>query len=206
MSARFLFFGTGASFTLAVLNRLVELNQFPLAVVLPEYPPARQNLSPALQISFKHSRNPLVEKANVLKLATIYSPEAFEPQLVDLLRTMQTDFLLVACWPYRLSGNITSLVTKAALNLHPSLLPKFRGANPVEQQLHSSDRDFGVSLHLLDEQFDTGNIVKQSSINMSGARIALGPIEYRAAITGVDLFLKAMDEFGTPAWKPREQN
>ena len=205
MSKRFLFFGTGANFTLFVFNRLVELNQPPLAVVIPEYPPARQYSSITLPLSFNQIENSLIKNANALDLPVFYAPEAFEQQLIDQLHTMSFDFLLLACWPYLLGKKLCSLANNAALNIHPSLLPEFRGANPIEQQLQSDDRAFGVSLHLLSEQFDSGDIVNQARFGM-GDPLNRNSIEYRAAITGVDLFLKAMDDFGTPAWKPREQD
>ncbi len=205
MSQRFIFFGTGANFSLLVFKQLLELNQLPLAVAIPEYPPASQSSSIMLPGSFKKIENPLVKIANALDLPIFYAPEAFEQQLINQLKTLSFDFILVACWPYLLSKKLCSLAEKAALNLHPSLLPKFRGANPIGQQLQSDDKIFGVSLHLLSDQFDTGDIVNQTTFDISGPPNHKS-IEYRAAITGVDLYINATDVYDTNAWKPRKQS
>ncbi len=204
MSERFLFFATGANYSLLVFNRLVELNQLPLAVVIPEYPPTRQSSSITLPLSFNQIENPLIKKANALGLSVIYAPEAFEQQFIDQFRGMSVDFILLACWPYLLGKKLYSLAKNAAFNLHPSLLPEYRGANPIEQQLQSDDRAFGVSLHLLSEQFDSGDIVSQAEFSLNGP-LNRNNIEHIAAVSGVNLFLKAMDDFGTQAWKPWEQ-
>ncbi len=204
MLKSFLFFGSDANYSLLVFNRLVELNQLPLTVVIPEYPPARQSSSITLPLFFNQIENPLIKKANALDLPVIYVPEALERQFIDRFRTMSVDFFLLACWPYLLGKELYSLAKNAALNLHPSLLPEFRGANPIEQQLQSDDRAFGVSLHLLSEQFDSGDIVNQAEFFISGSSNR-NNIEHMAATYGVNLFLEAMDDFGTQTWKPREQ-
>lgn len=204
MSARFVFFGTGADFSMVVFEQLVELDQLPDAIVVPEYSPGPIQSTELIKFSASCTQNRLLKKAKALDLTIIYAPESAQSQLQDQLSAMVFDFILVACWPYRLNKHLCSLATKAALNLHPSLLPKFRGANPVDQQLASSDRDFGVSLHLLSDQFDAGDIVKQAGITMSG-EVDRDKIERQAAIMGADLFFNAINDFGTDRWRLLKQ-
>ena len=198
MSKRFLFFGTGANFSLAVFDRLVELNRLPFAVVVPEYPAGKLSLLKSPPLFIKSNRNPLLDRAESLNIPTLYAPKKFEAHLADQIRDQAFDFILVACWPYRINRDVCTLANMAALNLHPSMLPKFRGADPLEQQMNSEDDEFGVSLHILSEEFDSGDIVKQTRISVESPHNRSG-IERNAALAGVDLFIQAMDEFATQA-------
>ena len=202
MSKRFLFFGTGANFTIAVINRLIALNRLPFAIVVPEYPPIRSDTRFPVELPSKE--NPLIKKADEINIKTLYLPQMDQSGLIQQLDGIDIDFILVACWPYLLSKEVCLLAGKAALNLHPSLLPKFRGANPVEQQLATEDREFGASLHYLNDRFDRGDIVKQVSFTINDSE-DLANIEKRAAQIGADLFNTAIEEFGTRAWQPVKQ-
>ena len=90
-------------------------------------------------------------------------------------------------------------------DLHPSLLPNYRGADPVAAQIDYEEKNFGVSLHLLSQEFDQGDIVGQASLELGTKSPGRELIEAQAARAGVNLFMKAMQEFGSPAWRPRPQ-
>jgi methionyl-tRNA formyltransferase len=74
------------------------------------------------------------------------------------------EVLLVACCPYRLPPAVISAARVAALNLHPSLLPRYRGPAPLFWQLRAGDPDTGVSLHHLTERLDAGPLVAQAPV------------------------------------------
>jgi methionyl-tRNA formyltransferase len=75
----------------------------------------------------------------------------------------QTDFILVACFPYRLPRTLIDWPRLACLNIHPSCLPAYRGPDPVFWQLQQGERQLGVTLHHLNDQFDAGAIVAQTT-------------------------------------------
>ncbi len=77
---------------------------------------------------------------------------------------MDTDYLLSAHFNQLFKTEILTLPTIAALNIHPSLLPAYRGVDPVFYAMLRDEKYLGVSLHLLDEQFDTGRIASQAKI------------------------------------------
>lgn len=66
-----------------------------------------------------------------------------------------------------LQKNIFSLAEKGAINVHPSLLPKYRGMSPQHQALIHGDREAGVTVHFIDEGVDTGNIIIQDTFPIS---------------------------------------
>ena len=111
-----------------------------------------------------------------------------------------TDFLLVACWPDKITRPIIDSVRHAALNLHPSMLPDYRGRYPVIDQLNADETRFGVSLHLIDDEFDRGDIVLQQDFELEPP-VSRRRIEKRAARLGAELFLQALDSHARPGWQ-----
>jgi len=135
----------------------------------------------------------------------IFAPEKVDSTLAERLSEFDPEFILVVCWPYLLSEEVCAIAKKAALNLHPSLLPKFRGANPLEDQLRAGETSFGVSLHLLSPVFDAGDIVKQNGLDFSNKKNTVEQIEKQAARFGIDSFVESMNEFGSSRWQARKQ-
>ncbi|WP_455218065.1 methionyl-tRNA formyltransferase [Kaarinaea lacus] len=75
------------------------------------------------------------------------------------------DFILAACFPFKLPGYLLQTARIAALNIHPSLLPKYRGPDPIFWQLKYGETRTGVSLHLLSNDLDAGPVVRQKAID-----------------------------------------
>lgn len=80
------------------------------------------------------------------------------------------DLILVACFPYRLPPETCRLARVACLNLHPSLLPRYRGPYPAFWQLRAGERATGVTLHHVSERLDAGDVVTRRRVDLpSGA-------------------------------------
>lgn len=80
---------------------------------------------------------------------------------VAYLQSLTPDILLSAYFNQRIKATILSLPKQGCLNIHPSLLPAYRGVDPVFYAMLRSETNVGVTLHRLDEEFDTGNIIEQ---------------------------------------------
>ena len=185
---RFALFANGANFSCRVLHHLIRNNVPPELIVLPEYPGAEDQ--PTSQLNFRSSSitNPILGIGSDIPLE--YAPKNEQMALVPILNEKSFDYLLVACWPYLIDTAIVRCPLKAALNLHPSLLPLYRGPDPVGMQIASKETSPGVSLHLLSEHFDQGEIVDQIPVNVADNQDRL-LIENQCAMSGVDLFIKA---------------
>lgn len=81
----------------------------------------------------------------------------------EIISSYDPDIILVSCFGKKLPENILSIPRLGCFNLHPSLLPQFRGPNPVFWQLRNGARTIGVSLHRMTNYFDDGDILSQSS-------------------------------------------
>lgn len=196
--ARFALLASGAAFSREVLRRLLARGCPPAMLVLPEYPPAAVDTRPLLEST---AARDYLQLGPGIEIA--YAPRARQHEFAELVRRRGIDFLLLACWPYLLTPSLIDSPAAATLNLHPSLLPAHRGADPLGQQLAAGDYKFGVSLHLLDQRFDHGDIVAQAALPALPEIPDRADLERECARIGVDLFIEAIASY--PHWRPRAQ-
>jgi methionyl-tRNA formyltransferase len=196
----FALLASGAHFSCAVLQALLRRHHRPRLLMLPHYPPAPKADSPAIEID---SGPAMPIQRIAADIETVYAPRARQAESAALIAQRGIEFLLVACWPYLIDGEFAASATGAALNLHPSLLPKYRGPEPLVQQLDARERRFGVTLHLLDGQFDHGDIVAQAELGDAGENTSLQELERRCAELGTLLFIDALRAW--PQWNPLPQ-
>jgi folate-dependent phosphoribosylglycinamide formyltransferase PurN len=84
----------------------------------------------------------------------------------QFLLSLQPDVLLMATFHCILKGPVIKLASKAALNVHASFLPHYRGADPINSALHDRAQETGVTIHWVDEGIDTGDIAAQCSMEI----------------------------------------
>jgi methionyl-tRNA formyltransferase len=87
---------------------------------------------------------------------------------LPLIRAVQPDLIISASFPYRIPPEIYALARLGAVNLHPSLLPAYRGPNPL-RSIYDGVPLAGATLHWMDEDFDTGRILCQQAIELPDA-------------------------------------
>lgn len=78
-----------------------------------------------------------------------------------ILRSLHPDLVLSWAFPWRVQEGALSVPPYGSVNYHPSLLPRHRGANPVAWTIRTGDKDYGVTWHWMDPEFDSGNILAQ---------------------------------------------
>ena len=98
---------------------------------------------------------------DVLEHVDFNSREEFDAELVKLVNSYEPDLVVLSGFMRILSEVFTSNVK--SINLHPSLLPKFKGARAVERSFESSDSECGVSVHYVNGELDGGDIILQKS-------------------------------------------
>lgn len=199
---RWLLLGTGGQFTCHVLKSLIDQTCLPLAYVQSGQRPSQESTEFAnIKLEIIQSENTFINLLNTHNIPIYYQHATDIPALIKQLKI---DFLLVACWPELLSRPIINSTTKASLNLHPSLLPNFRGADPIQDQLKAGNNNFGISLHLINEHFDAGDIVLQNQL-VFNHQTDKPKIEKRAAEEGALLFIQALETYQNPGWDLKKQ-
>lgn len=95
----------------------------------------------------------------------IYQPERVRHRdFVHAIRQLQPDVIVVAAFGQILPKSVLELPPYGCLNVHPSCLPKYRGAAPIQWALINGETETGVTIMLLDEGEDTGDIILQSNL------------------------------------------
>ncbi len=194
---RFIFLGTGGNFTFHVLQKLAEEGYRPVAYIQSGHMPViSQTTFSGIELDIVKPESHFFKLLDHHKIPIIYQSQQ---DLSRFIIDSKIEYLLVACWPSLISDNIIKSVSKAALNLHPSLLPKFRGIDPIGNQLKSKDYNFGISLHLISDTYDAGDIVLQQSLKCDNYQNKIN-IETVTAIKGAELFIEAINTFKNPGW------
>ena len=177
-NARIAFFGT-PRFAVQVLEEMEKAGILPnLVITMPDRPAGRG----------------LVPKASPVKVwaegKDIPVAESF-----DTLAKRDWDLFIVAAYGKVLPFSLLKLPHAGTLNVHPSLLPKYRGPSPVESQILADEKDIGVSIMLVDEELDHGPIVKQEAIQLEAWPLPASALEERLARAGVALLAEII-----PTW------
>ncbi len=100
-------------------------------------------------------------KTEVLEHTKFDSREAFDEELVKRINTYTPDLVVLSGFMRILTPVFTKNIQ--AINIHPALLPKFKGAKAIERSFESLDRECGVTVHWVNEELDSGDIIAQKS-------------------------------------------
>ena len=136
---------------------------------------------------------PVKEKAVELDIP-VYQPEKLRaPEVVELIKSLEPDIIVVAAYGRILSKDALNAPRYGCINVHASLLPKYRGASPIQWSIINDDEETGITIMRMDEGLDTGDIILQEKIKILPEDTADTLFE-RMANLGGPLALKAIDE------------
>jgi methionyl-tRNA formyltransferase len=97
---------------------------------------------------------------------------------------------LVASYGKIIPKAVINLPKYQTLNIHPSLLPKYRGPSPLQGQILNGEKEVGVTIMLIDEQVDHGPLLAQEKINIPNWPVNFNNLEKIMAQAGAKLFIK----------------
>ena len=102
------------------------------------------------------------KRADRLDIQSCYSKD--EDEIIALFEAYQVDLVVMAGWMRIVSKKFCDAFAGRLINLHPSLLPKYKGLGAVEQALKSGDDETGCSVHWVTEHLDSGAVIKQQTV------------------------------------------
>jgi methionyl-tRNA formyltransferase len=97
-------------------------------------------------------------------LEVFQPPKIKDPQAIEDIRRLMPDLIVVAAYGQILPRDVLEIPRLACLNLHASLLPRWRGAAPIQAAIAAGDRETGITVMYMDEGLDTGDILLQRSV------------------------------------------
>ena len=157
MSLRLVFFGTG-SFGLPSLEFLSQSGHSITAVITGHDKPSGRHL--------KETLAPIKAWAVQNKIEVIHFPTKDNSQFLHSLENIKADVFIVIAFGSILSENLLRIPRLMAVNLHASLLPKYRGAAPIQAALLDGEKETGVSVIRMTAALDAGDIVAQKKISI----------------------------------------
>lgn len=105
----------------------------------------------------------------IFKPKTFVDKAAFETEILKTLLAYNIEFIVLAGYMRLIGTVLLQGFPKKMVNIHPSLLPKYKGLNAVQQALDNNDKDLGVTIHYVDEGMDTGEIIAQEKITIENS-------------------------------------
>ena len=192
---KLIFAGT-PDFALGVLSTLLA-SRHVLALVLtqPDRPSGRglkPHPSPVKRLALDHGI-PIAQPASLK-----------ETDVQDALRAVGADLMVVIAYGLILPPSVLAIPRLGAINIHASLLPRWRGAAPIQRALLAGDRETGVCIMQMETGLDTGPVLLSESIPIRDEDNAR-TLHDRLANLGAKLVLQALDDIECGTAVPRQQ-
>ena len=106
-------------------------------------------------------------KSNINNIVIKYSNrKSFEDRLLKLLKKNNIDLICLAGFMKILSGKFIKKLNKTILNIHPSLLPKYKGLNTHNRAIQNKDKYSGATVHIVNDKLDSGKIILQKKVKI----------------------------------------
>ena len=153
---RVVFMGT-PDFSVPALEKIAERHEVTGVVTQQDRPKGRGH---------KMQFTPVKEKAIELDIPVFQPEKVKNPEFVDILREMNPDVIVVIAFGQILSKEILDLPKHGCINVHASLLPKYRGAAPIQWAVIDGEENSGVTTMYMAEGLDTGDMIDKKIIKL----------------------------------------
>ena len=176
---KLIFFGTG-TFAIPALRAFSK--DVCLVVTQPDRPSGR---------GMKLQPSPIKQVAQELNIDVEAPEKSRAPEFVERLKALDADTLVVASYGQILSQAILDSARRGGINLHGSLLPKYRGAAPIQRAILNREQETGVTLMQMDKGMDTGDIIAMQATPI-GPDETYGELQDRLAIIAAEMAVEWM--------------
>jgi len=147
---------------------------------------------------------PVKVLANELGLPLIQPEKLRRPEAMEQLRLWAPDLIVVAAFGQILRSEVLNMPVHGCLNVHASLLPRWRGAAPVPAAILAGDKQTGITIMKMDEGVDTGAMIAQRAIPIEADDTG-GSLLEKLAPLGADLLMETLPAYLAGEARPRPQ-
>lgn len=135
--------------------------------------------------------------ASGFKIPTItYEKRMDEIDFLHKIRKLNADIAVVSSYNRKFPIEFLKSIKGGFVNCHPSLLPKYRGGNPYSHVIINNEKETGITLHYMDENFDTGNIIAQKKVEIE-ANETMGTLFNRLNYICAEFLAEFLEKFET---------
>lgn len=174
-------------FAVPTLERIIDAGHEVAAVVT--QPDKARGRSRALAY-------PAVKEAALLHSIPVYQPKKVrDPDFIEFLRSLEPEVMVVVAFGQLLPKAVLDLPTYGCINVHASLLPKYRGAAPIQWAVIAGEPVSGVTTMFMDVGLDTGDMLLKREVVLEPDETG-GSLHDKLAIVGADLLVETLEQLG----------
>jgi len=192
---KIIFMGT-PGFGAIILEGLIKNNYKPaLVITAPDKPVGRKQIltPPLVKIIAQKYKIPVEQPKKVLN----YKLQATR---------MKPDLIIIAAYGEIIPKEILEIPKHGCLNVHPSLLPKYRGPSPIQTIILNGDKETGTTIILIDEKMDHGPIITNRQLPISDPKITTDELSKELAVLSIDLLVEIIPKWINGEIKARPQD
>lgn len=192
---KIVFMGT-PDFAVTALRALIENHQVTAVITQPDKPKGRgkkMHYTPVKEIALAHG----IEVLQPVKIK--------DPEFIEKLKSIPADLFVVAAYGQLLSKEILYMPKYGSINIHASLLPKYRGASPIQQAIINGDKISGITIQQMDEGLDTGDILLKRKIAIEDVDTG-GTLHDKLSALGAEAIIEAVEHIENRNIKREKQD
>lgn len=138
-------------------------------------------------------------------LAVLQPDKIRKEEWIKRIHELTPELIILTAYGQIIPKEILDIPKHGALNIHPSFLPKYRGASPIQATILNGDKDAGISLMLMDEEMDHGPIISQFEFSIP-KDISFKVLSNKLAEVGAELLIKTLPDWVEGKIKAKPQN
>jgi len=192
---RVIFLGT-PEFAIPSLQKLINSRHEVIAVITQQDKPSgrgnKLKPSPVKEVALKHK-------------IPIYQYEKISRDGLEDIKTLHPDLMITAAYGQILSQAIINVPKFGIINIHGSILPKYRGASPIQTSVLNGDTETGITIMQTEAGLDTGDILSVEKTTI-GEEETAGELTKRMAEIGSELLLQTLDRIENGTLSPQKQH
>jgi len=176
-------------FAVPALKSIIDSKKHEVVAVFTQRPKAKnrgmkEENSPVHDLALKHN-------------IPVYTPNTLKnSDALDLINSMTADIIVVVAYGFIIPQAILEAKKHGCLNIHPSKLPRYRGAAPLQRTVINGEKETAVCIMQMDAGVDTGDIILEKHLNLS-AKITLQELHDICAQIGSELLIEVLDNIDT---------
>lgn len=173
------------SFSVPSLERIIASKDHQVVAVFTQAPKAKD-------------RGLVMSNSPVHDLALLYNIPVYTPSTLktssalDMINQIEADVIIVVAYGFIIPPNILKAKKYGCLNIHPSQLPKYRGAAPMQRAIINGEKETAICIMQMDEGLDTGDIILQQNIPLP-EDITFLELQAQCALIGGELLLQVLN-------------
>lgn len=196
----YIFFGS-PRFAAIILESLIKAGMPPITLVCnPDRPVGRKKVVTAPETKQVATSYQLSAKSSI----EILQPEKLDSAFLEKLRRYNADFYVVAAYAKILKRELLDIPRLGVMGVHPSLLPKYRGASPIQSAILNQDVETGVDLFMIDEKVDHGGILASQKVKVKSQNYL--ELEKELAEAGASVLIETLPKFAKNEITPTPQD